>query len=140
MDMHENARLIRAKTPGVADLLSFPALIDSGVVLTKEGALIAGWFFRGSDVAAMSPEEKNYRAARLNTALSGHGSGWAWGFDASRLAAASYPGPAASHFTLILLAANLFSLLATVGASVLRPSRATPEAALSVQSNRGDNR
>jgi hypothetical protein len=31
---------------------------------------------------------------------------------------------------LILLTANLFSLLATVGASVLRPSRATPEAVL----------
>ena len=67
----------RSKSAGVADLLSFAALIDSGVVLTKEGALIAGWFFRGPDVASMTPEEKNYRAARLNTALSCRGSGWA---------------------------------------------------------------
>ena len=44
-------------------------------------------------------------------------------------------------FALILLAANLFSLLATVGASVLRPSRATPEAALPVSPiEPGDNR
>jgi type IV secretion/conjugal transfer VirB4 family ATPase len=89
---------LRSKAAGVADLLCFAALIDGGVVLTKEGALIAGWFFRGPDVASMTPEEKNYRVARLNTALAGRGSGWAWWFDASRLAAASYPSPTASHF------------------------------------------
>ena len=45
-------RRFRTREPGLADLLPFAALIDSGLVLTKEGALIAGWFFRGPDVAS----------------------------------------------------------------------------------------
>jgi type IV secretion system protein TrbE len=84
--------------PGFADLLPYAALIDDGLVLTKNGSLIGGFFYGGPDVASMTGEEKNYRTARLNGALSGRGSGWAYWFDAVRLPAASYPDPALSHF------------------------------------------
>src|SRR5262245_7202403 len=84
--------------PGFADLLPYAALIDDGLVLSKDGSLIGGFFYGGPDVASMTAEEKNYRTARLNAALAGRGSGWAYWFDAVRLPAASYPDPAQSHF------------------------------------------
>ena len=46
----------------------------------------------------MTAEEKNYRTARLNSALAGRGSGWVYHFDAVRMPAADYPDAAASHF------------------------------------------
>ena len=88
----------RSRAPGVADLLPFAALIDDGLVLTKEGGLMAGFFYGGPDVASMTPEEKTYRSARLNAALAGRGSGWIYNFDAARLPAADYPAPERSHF------------------------------------------
>jgi type IV secretion/conjugal transfer VirB4 family ATPase len=84
--------------PGFADLLPYAALIDDGLVLTKDGSLIGGFFYGGPDVASMTAEEKNYRTARLNAALAGRGSGWAYWFDAVRLPSAIYPDPAQSHF------------------------------------------
>jgi type IV secretion system protein TrbE len=91
-------KAFHTKAPGFADLLPYAALIDDGLVLTKDGSLIGGFFYGGPDVASMTAEEKNYRTARLNAALSGRGSGWAYWFDAVRLAAAAYPDPALSHF------------------------------------------
>jgi type IV secretion system protein TrbE len=88
----------RSRAPGTADLLAFAALIDDGLVLTKEGALLSGWFYAGADVASMTAEEKNYRTARLNAALAGLGSGWAFWFDAARIPAAGYPAREAQHF------------------------------------------
>jgi type IV secretion system protein TrbE len=91
-------KAFHTKEPGFADLLPYAALIDDGLVLTKDGSLIGGFFYDGPDVTSMTAEEKNYRTARLNAALSGRGSGWAYWFDAVRLPAAAYPDPALSHF------------------------------------------
>lgn len=88
----------RSRAPGLADLLSPAALIDDGLILTKEGGLLAGFFCSGPDVASMTAQERNHRASRLNAALAGRGSGWCYWFDASRLPAADYPAPGASHF------------------------------------------
>ena len=88
----------RSRAAGVSDLLPYAALIDTGLVLTKDGALLSGWFYGGPDVQSMTEAEKNYRTMRLNSALAGRGSGWAYWFDASRMPAAAYPSAAASHF------------------------------------------
>ena len=88
----------RRREPGFADLLPFAALIDDGLVLTKDGALLGGWFYSGPDVASMTVEEKNNRTAVLNATLANRGSGWAFWFDAVRLPAAEYPDPSSSHF------------------------------------------
>ncbi len=46
----------RDKAKGVADLLNYAALIDEGVVLCKDGALLGGFFFRGPDTASATPK------------------------------------------------------------------------------------
>ena len=86
------------RAPGTADLLNYAALIDDGLVLCKDGSLLAGFFFRGPDQESATPEERNYLTARVNAALSRLGSGFALWIDAVRLPSAAYPEPSASHF------------------------------------------
>ncbi len=88
----------RDKAKGVADLLNWAALIDEGIVLGKDGSLLAGWFFRGPDAASLTASERNQLTARVNAALARLGGEWALWFDAVRLPAAAYPPRSASHF------------------------------------------
>jgi type IV secretion system protein VirB4 len=88
----------RDKAKGVADLLNYAALIDEGVVLCKDGALLGGFFFRGPDTASATAEARNYLTARVNAALARLGSGYALWVEAVRLPSASYPEPSRSFF------------------------------------------
>ena len=47
----------RKKVVGLPDLLLYDALIDDGVLLLQDGALLAGWSFRGPDMASATPGE-----------------------------------------------------------------------------------
>jgi hypothetical protein len=42
-------KMFRDKAAGVADLLNWSHLLDSGIVLDKDGSLLAGWFYRATD-------------------------------------------------------------------------------------------
>ena len=42
----------RSGAAGVPDLLNWAALVAPGVVLGKDGSLMAGFFFRGKDAAS----------------------------------------------------------------------------------------
>mgnify|MGYP007076722317 FL=1 len=44
-----NLREFRSKAKGLPDLLNYATPIEPGIVLCKNGALIAGFFFRGED-------------------------------------------------------------------------------------------
>ncbi|MFC7208797.1 hypothetical protein ACFQOZ_21350 [Comamonas endophytica] len=88
----------RSKAAGLPDLLNFAALIDDGVVLGKDGSLMAGFFFRGDDAASATTEERNYLTALVNQYLARFGSGWAMWMDAARLPSPGYPAPEKSHF------------------------------------------
>jgi type IV secretion system protein VirB4 len=88
----------RKKSKGVADLLDWAALIDDGVVLNKSGSLLAGYFYRGQDIASSTVFERNYITGRVNVALAKFGNGWATWHDAVRMPAASYPSREQSHF------------------------------------------
>ncbi|MGB9026569.1 MAG: transporter [Rhodomicrobium sp.] len=88
----------RDRAKGVADLLNYASLIGDGLVLGKDGSLLAGFFYRGPDSASATPSELNYVTARINAALTRLGSGFALWVDSIRLPAAAYPGAAASHF------------------------------------------
>ncbi|MDI2113890.1 VirB4 family type IV secretion/conjugal transfer ATPase [Commensalibacter nepenthis] len=94
-----NLKEYRSKIKGLADLLNWAALIDSGVVLCKDGSLIAGWVYHGEDMGAASNYERNYQTAIVNDALSRLGSGWACWFDSARIPAPHYPAPDKSFFT-----------------------------------------
>jgi len=93
-----NLREFRSTAKGLADLLNWAALIDDGVVLCKDGSLLAGWSFRGEDMGAASPDEKNYQTAIVNAALARLGSGWVAWFEAARLPAPHYPPREESFF------------------------------------------
>lgn len=93
-----NLKEFRSAARGLADLLNWSALIDDGVVLCKDGSLIAGWVYRGEDMGAASNNERNYQTKIVNDALSRMGSGWAAWFDSARIPAPHYPEPEASYF------------------------------------------
>ena len=65
----------RTKEESLADRLNYAGMIDDGVMLLKDGALLAGWYFRGPDLASSTVEELAAVSARLNAALK-LGSGW----------------------------------------------------------------
>ena len=88
----------RSKAQGTADLLNYASLIDDGLVLCKDGSLLAGFFYRGADNASATQSELNYITARINASLTRLGTGFALWVDAVRLPAASYPPPEASFF------------------------------------------
>ena len=88
----------RSKAAGLPDLLNYAALIDDGVVLGKDGSLMAGFFFRGDDAASATDSERDYLTAQVNKYLSRYGSGWAMWVDAARLPSPGYTSPDSSHF------------------------------------------
>jgi type IV secretion system protein TrbE len=83
---------------GLSDLLDWAALMDDGLVQGKSGALLAGWFYRGQDIASSTADERNYITQRINATLSRLGGGWSSWHDAIRLPSSSYPLPEESHF------------------------------------------
>lgn len=80
----------RRKASGLADLLLYDALIDDGVLLLQDGALLAGWSFRGPDMASATHAEMAALSARLNSVLR-LGSGWLIQVDAIRSTSPGYP-------------------------------------------------
>jgi len=88
----------RSRHPGLPDLLNYAAVVADGVVLNKDGSLLAGWHYRGDDHASATDEERNGTSTRLNDALARLGSGWMLHVDAIRLPAGDYPDPGDSHF------------------------------------------
>ena len=91
-------KAFRDTAPGVADLLNWSHLTDSGIVMCKDGSLLAGWFYRAPDIASSTEAEREKLSAQVNAALSRLGSGWASWVDAVRLSAPGYPSAHRSHF------------------------------------------
>ena len=56
----------RDKAAGVADLLNWSHLVAPGIILGKDGSLIAGWFYRGPDIASSTDNERNWLTGRVN--------------------------------------------------------------------------
>ena len=91
-------KTFRDKAAGVADLLNWSHLVDSGIVLDKDGSLLAGWFYRAPDINSSTDSERNWLSGRVNAALARLGAGWASWIDAVRLPSSSYPPANLSHF------------------------------------------
>ena len=80
----------RRKAAGLPDLLLYDALIADGVMLLQDGALLAGWSFRGPDMGSATHGEMAALSARLNSILR-LGSGWMIACDAIRSRSPEYP-------------------------------------------------
>jgi type IV secretion system protein TrbE len=80
----------RSESRGLADLLNWAFMVDHGVILQKDGSLLAGWKYRGPDVSAATPHELNALSRHLNDALLNFGDDWMFHVDAVRRPAVSY--------------------------------------------------
>jgi type IV secretory pathway VirB4 component len=74
----------RSKREGLSDLLNMAAVVSPGVVIGKNGSLIAGFEYVGNDNASLTDAEKDAVSVRLNQALVRLGSGWMLHLDAVR--------------------------------------------------------
>lgn len=82
----------RGQEEGMADLLVYGALIDDGVVLGKNGSLLAAYRYRCADSASSSNADREAVALRINQALQPLGNGWMIHVDALRTPAPRYGG------------------------------------------------
>lgn len=82
----------RYRGEGTADLLNYAALIEDGIVVGKDGALMAAWRYSCTDTASSTEAEQEQLCAQINRALQSLGNGWMVHVDAVRQPAPSY-GP-----------------------------------------------
>src|SRR5712672_710413 len=75
----------------LVDFLPWAALVDEGIVLSKDGSFQRTARFRGPDLDSAAPAELVGVAGRLNNALRRLGSGWAVFVEAQRHPASQYP-------------------------------------------------
>ncbi len=83
-------REFRTNIKGYSDVLPYAALIDDGIVLNKDGSLLAGWEYRGNDLDSATALELDALSERMNAALKRRGSGWMMHCDAIRRHASDY--------------------------------------------------
>ncbi|WP_373991720.1 VirB4 family type IV secretion/conjugal transfer ATPase [Duganella sp. BuS-21] len=88
----------RMMASALADLLIYAAVVDDGVIVGKNGSLMAAWIYEGEDNASSTDEYREMTSLRINQALSNLGSGWMIHVDAARRAAPGYAAAGLSHF------------------------------------------
>jgi len=98
VDAHLKLNKHRSKQAGLADLLNYAAVVDDGVIVGKNGALMAAYLYSGDDNESATETQRNGVSARINQALSGLGSGWMIHVDAVRRPAQNYSQPELSSF------------------------------------------
>ena len=66
----------RDARPGLPDLLNWGFLVADGVVLCKDGSLLAGWLYEGPDLDASPDSQLNWVSEQMNAALARLSGGW----------------------------------------------------------------
>nr|WP_261454158.1 conjugal transfer protein TrbE [Agrobacterium fabrum]UVZ00055.1 conjugal transfer protein TrbE [Agrobacterium fabrum] len=90
--------LFRHSGPSFADLVPYAGLVDNGVILLKDGSLMAGWYFAGPDSESSTDAERNEVSRQINMIMSRLGSGWMIQVEALRVPTIDYPADDACHF------------------------------------------
>jgi len=80
----------RVASAGLADLVNWAFLVDDGLVLQKDGSLLAGWRYHGPDLAAATPEELDALSRHVNDAFLPFTDDWMFHVDAIRRPAVAY--------------------------------------------------
>ena len=88
----------RPKAEGLPDLLPYAALVAPGVVMNKDGGLIAAWRVWGRDTASSTFEELAWITGQANESMKQLGNGWMLHMDAIREFSRAYPPEEASRF------------------------------------------
>lgn len=84
-------RRFRQRGPSFADLVPYAGLVDNGVLLLKDGSLLAGWYFAGPDCESAPDLERNELSRQMNAILSRLGGGWMLQVEAIRIPTIDYP-------------------------------------------------
>src|SRR2546422_2594557 len=80
----------RVAPAGLADLVNWAFMVEDGVVLQKDGSLLAGWRYHGPDLSAATPEELDALSHHVNDALLPFTDAWMFHVDAIRRPAGAY--------------------------------------------------
>ena len=88
----------KRRSEGFNDLLQYDTVIEDGIILLKNGSLLAGFYYQGLDMSEMSREDQDVLTTRISKAIFELGTGWAINFDAIRLESRTYPDRAFSSF------------------------------------------
>lgn len=88
----------RNSKPSFSDLLPYAGLVADGVILLKDGSLMAGWYFAGPDSESSTNLERNEVSRQINAVLSRLGTGWMIQVEAVRVPTTEYPAREACHF------------------------------------------
>lgn len=88
----------RSTGPSFADLVPYAGMVDNGVMLLKDGSLMAGWYFAGPDSESATDQERNELSRQINAILSRLGSGWIIQVEAVRVPTVDYPAEDRSFF------------------------------------------
>ena len=91
-------RQFRSKAKALADLLNYGNVIAPGVLLCKDGMLLAGFYYAGPDISSRTELERTRLSEDINAALRKLGSGWASWIDTVRVPAVGYTAAERSHF------------------------------------------
>lgn len=88
----------RHSGPSFSDLLGYAGLVDNGIMLLKDGSLLAGWYFAGPDSESSTDFERNEVSRQINAILARLGSGWMIQVEAVRVPTTAYPRRGDNHF------------------------------------------
>lgn len=88
----------RTKAKGLPDILNYAACVDEGIVLCKDGSLMAGFTYVAGDIHSLTLNDRNAIAAKMNGALLRFGNGWCLHIDAFREKVSNYVDPLKNHF------------------------------------------
>ncbi len=97
-DKEQKLNRHRSTAMGFADLLVYAAVVEEGVIVGKNGSLMAAWIFWGEDTASSTDAERERVSFRINQALSRLGNGWMIHVDAVRKPAQGYSDKAVSNY------------------------------------------
>lgn len=90
--------IFRSKAKGLPDILNYAACVDEGVVLGKDGSLMAGFTYVAGDIHSLTLNDRNAIAAKMNAALLRFGNGWCLHIDAFREKVSNYVDTDKNHF------------------------------------------
>lgn len=91
-------RSFRHSGPSFADLVPYAGLVANGVILLKDGSLMAGWYFAGPDSESSTNVERNDISRQINAILARLGSNWMIQVEAVRVPTTDYPVDDVCHF------------------------------------------
>ena len=98
IDEKKITKISKDKKKSFCELLNYSTLVAPGIILTSEGTLIAGFFYRGHDVQASTDDQLEYRNRIINEALRSLGENFAVHVDVVRTPSTEYPPEEIRHF------------------------------------------